>query len=77
MKEKKRNKETKQETRTRRQGRYIGCCVRKEGNKTKGEKRPVYIQVSSLRNNVRMTHNLTLSWSMSQSWKLIETDRMI
>ena len=48
-----------------------------EGNKTKGEKRPVYIQVTSLRNNVRMTHDLTLSFSMSQSWKLIETGRMI
>ena len=41
------------------------------------EKRPVYIQVPSIRNNVRMTDNLTLPPSMSQSWKLIETDRMI
>ena len=35
------------------------------------------MQVSSLRNNVRMTDDLTLPSSMSQSWKLIETDRMI
>ena len=67
----------KQKAETGRQDRSTGCCVRKEGNKTKGKKRPVYIQVSSLRNNIRMTHDLTLSSSMSQSWKLIETDRMI
>ena len=59
--------ETEKRNKCRKAGRSIGCCVRKEGNKTIGKKRPVYIKVSSLRNSVRMAHELTLSSSMSQS----------
>ena len=61
-----------------RKARQVNRLLRKERRKqTKGGKGPVYIQVSSLRNNVRMTHDLTPSSSMSQSWKLMEVDRMI
>ena len=42
---KKRNREAKQATSAGRQAGKTGCCVRKERKKTKGEKRPVYIQV--------------------------------
>ena len=74
-------REKQNENETRNKSRRVGQVnrllreERKKQNK-RGKKTCLYTNFI-VTHNVTMTHVLTLSSSISQSWKLMETDRMI